>query len=140
MLQQISEKEREAAESISVRGFNVFVGPLFRLPPGEEKDLYRFFFRAEEKHMNAGRTVHGGMLMTLMDVAMGQSARLCSGATASATVSLNCNFVGPGKLGDTVDAQVRIVRKTRNFVFMQGELYAGDRVLFSASGMWKIFT
>jgi len=34
------------------------------------------FFTAREIHMNAAGTVHGGMLMSFMDVAMSKTARV----------------------------------------------------------------
>lgn len=121
-------------------GYNRYIGPLYRLPDsGEGEDLIRrFAFIAEDRHMNSAGSVHGGMLMSLMDVAMSQTSRAASGAPRCATVSLTSDFVGPGKLGDTIEARIRITRLTRTMVFMAGEIVAADRKLLIANGLWKV--
>jgi uncharacterized protein (TIGR00369 family) len=127
----------EGAVEVSVGGFNSFVGPLFRLP--DEAGVRRFAFQVADKHMNSGGTVHGGMLMAFMDVAMSKSARAEAGdAKSCSTVSLNCDFVGPGRLGDLVEARVRVTRRARTMVFLSGELVAGGRTLLVATGLWKV--
>jgi uncharacterized protein (TIGR00369 family) len=128
----------EGAEEVSIGGFNRYVGPLYRLPDGEDGALKRFVFVAVDKHMNAAGSVHGGMLMALMDVAMSRTSRLISGAPRCSTVSLSCDFVGPGRLGDLIEARIRSPRQTRTMVFLTGELVAGDRMLMTANGLWKV--
>lgn len=126
------------AEEVSRGGFNRFVGPLFRLSSEEDGAVQRFAFAIADQHMNGAGAVHGGMLMTFMDVAMSQSARKATGARGCNTVSLTCDFVGPAKLGEVVEARVRITRQTRTIVFMAGELACGDRKILVGTGLWKI--
>ena len=128
----------EGAEEISVAAFAKYVGPIWRLPHEGKDAPRRFAFHVTEKHMNAAGSVHGGMLMTLADMAMSQTSRLVSGAQSCATVSLNCDFVGPGRLGDLVEARVTVTRKSRTMVFLSAELVSEDRVLLVATGLWKI--
>jgi uncharacterized protein (TIGR00369 family) len=128
----------EGAEEVSVGGFNLYVGPLYRLPDGEDGALKRFVFTAADKHMNSVGSVHGGMLMAFMDVAMSRTSRLISGAARCSTVSLAVDFVGPGRLGDLIEARIRVPRCTRTMVFLTGELVAGDRTLVTANGLWKV--
>jgi uncharacterized protein (TIGR00369 family) len=126
------------AEEASTAGFNKFIGPLFRLPDAENGDVKRFVFAVADKHMNGSGSVHGGMLMSFLDTAMSRTSRLDIGAKSCSTVSLNCDFVGPGKLGDVIEARVRVTRRTRTMAFMAAELVVGDRVLAVATGLWKI--
>jgi uncharacterized protein (TIGR00369 family) len=128
----------EGAINISVGGFNRFVGPLFRLPETPGDEIRRFAFVVTDKHMNSAGTVHGGMLMTFVDISMSQTARAVSGAKSCSTVSLNSDFVGPGRLGDLVEARVHVTRRARTMVFMSAELVAGDRTLLVATGLWKV--
>jgi uncharacterized protein (TIGR00369 family) len=128
----------EGAVEVSVAAFSKYVGPIYRLPDTADGAIQRFAFVVVEKHMNAAGSVQGGMLMTLADLAMGQTSRLASGAKSCSTVSLNCDFLGPGRLGDVVEARVRVTRRSRTMVFMSGELVAGDRILLVATGLWKI--
>jgi len=126
----------EGAEDISSGGFNRFAGPFYRLP--DEGAVRRFAFVALDKHMNAAGSVHGGLLMTFADIAMSRTARLASGAPSCSTVSLGCDFAGPGRLGDLIDIRVRVIRKARTLVFLSGEVAAGERALMTANGLWRI--
>jgi acyl-coenzyme A thioesterase PaaI-like protein len=124
------------AENISVAGFNKFAGPFYRLADGV--DVRRFGFIALPHHMNGAGTVHGGLLMAFADIAMGRTSRLISGANSCSTVALNCDFVGPGRLGDLIVATVRATRQTRTLVFLGAELSTADRMVMTATGLWKI--
>lgn len=124
------------AELASTGGFNKYVGPLWRLP--DDGDVKRFAFVVEDKHMNGAGTVHGGMLMSFADTSMSRTARLATGAKGVSTVALNCDFVGPGKLGDLIEARVHITRQARTMVFLSAELVAGGRTLLVATGLWKL--
>ena len=128
----------EGAELASIGGFNLYVGPLYRLPDSDGGALKRFAFIAAEKHMNGAGSVHGGMLMSFMDVAMSRTSRLISGAPACSTVSLTCDFVGPGRLGELIEARVTVTRQTRTMVFLSGELVTGGRTLLVGTGLWKL--
>jgi uncharacterized protein (TIGR00369 family) len=126
----------EGAEEIPFAGYNKYIGPMYRLP--DEGGLHRFCFRVEDRHMNCAGTVHGGMLMSLADIAMSRAARAGTGAGNSSTVSLSCDFVGPGKLGDVIEARVRVTRRTRTIVFLSADIISAGRTLLVASGVWKI--
>lgn len=126
------------AEPASTGGFNLYIGPLYRLPDAKNGAVKRFAFVAAEKHMNSGGTLHGGMLMSFLDVAMSRTSRLVSGAPRCSTVSLSADFVGPGRLGDTIEARICVTRRTRTMVFLSGEVVAGERTLGVATGLWKI--
>lgn len=129
------------AENISVVGFNHYVGPVYRLSTEPDGTGARFGFVAEAKHMNSAGSVHGGMLMSFADIAMSQTARLGvtnEVARGFGTVSLTADFVGPGRLGDFIEAKVRVTRRTRTLAFLSADIFAGDRPLLVATGLWKI--
>jgi uncharacterized protein (TIGR00369 family) len=130
----------DGAEDISTGGFNRFAGPFYRLPDegGAGNGVRRFAFVVLEKHMNGAGTVHGGLLMTFADIAMSRTSRLASGAKSCSTVALNCDFVGPGRLGDVVEIRVRVSRQTRTLVFLTAEIFSGERALMNAQGLWRI--
>lgn len=125
------------AEDISMSGFNRFIGPLYRLPDGTDGER-RFGFQVSGKHMNAAGSVHGGMLMAFLDISMSRTSREESGAFTCSTVSLACDFLAPGRLGELIESRVRVSRRTRTMVFMSAEAWAGDRRLLTAQGVWKV--
>jgi uncharacterized protein (TIGR00369 family) len=124
------------AENISAGGFNLHAGPVYRL--ADEGEVRRFALAVEQKHLNGSGNVHGGLLMTFADIAMSRTARVVAGADSCATVSLTCDFVGPGKAGDILEARVTVTRKTRTLVFLSADIVAGDRQVVAATGLWKI--
>jgi uncharacterized protein (TIGR00369 family) len=124
------------AKNISRGGFNSFAGPFWHLP--DEGNTHRYALLVEPKHMNSSGNLHGGVLMTLADIAMSQTSRAVSGAATCSTVSLTCDFAGPGKLGDVIVAHVRVTRQTRTMVFLSAELVCGKRMLGVVTGLWKI--
>jgi uncharacterized protein (TIGR00369 family) len=127
----------EGAEDISMSGFNRFIGPLYRLPddPGGRR---RFCFPVTAKHMNSVGSVHGGMLMAFLDISMSRTSRLQSGAATCSTVSLACDFLAAGKLGELIESRIAVSRQTRTMVFLSAEAWAGERLLVTAQGVWKV--
>jgi uncharacterized protein (TIGR00369 family) len=69
----------------------------------------RMSFRAEEEHLNQAGTLHGGVLATLVDTAMGMAVRSATDdGDVPATSQLTVTYLRPGKPGDvTVTARVR---------------------------------
>jgi uncharacterized protein (TIGR00369 family) len=128
------------AVRVGTVGFNVFAGPMWRLADEKGGEIKHFAFIPEQKHMNGSGAVHGGMLMTFADVSMSQTARSLFGGQGCNTVSLSCDFVSPGKLGELVEARVSVTRKTRTMAFLSAEVTAANRPLLVATGLWKVAT
>ena len=125
------------AENVSMRGFNLYIGPIWQISKSADGMSARFAFVPDAKHMNGAGTVHGGMLMAFADVAMSRTARL-GPERGSNTVSLTADFVGPGKQGELIEAHVRVSRRTRTLVFMSADIVAEGRMLLVATGVWKL--
>jgi len=113
-------------------GFGEVIGPIWR--HGDA----RFGFVVEQKHLNFADIVHGGMLATLADQAMGMTALRASGNKPHATMELNIQFVGAVRLNEFVEAHCEVVRLTRAIIFMQSRLVVGTRAVANATGIWKI--
>src|SRR6267142_1516311 len=74
------------------------IGPLYCR--GEGDDLI-IGLRVEAKHCNARGTVHGGILATLADVALGYTMAFSSTPPANLiTANLTLDFAGTAKIGD----------------------------------------
>ncbi len=100
-------------------------------------DRRRFAFRVENRHRNENGVIHGGMLMTLADQVLGLTVVRALDNNPAATVSLNCDFIDGARPGDLIEGEARVTRITRSLVFVQGSLHCGDRLLLTASGLWK---
>lgn len=117
--------------------FEDWVGPLWLNREGEH---LKFAFPAMAKHCNTGGTVHGGMLMTFADFAL--CAIACGELIEQercVTVSFNSEFVAAGRLGDLIEAEGEIVRRSRTLTFVRGQVFSGDKTLLNFSGVTRRF-
>jgi uncharacterized protein (TIGR00369 family) len=119
-------------ELVERTGFGDLAGPLWR-----NGDAV-FGFVAAQKHLNFNDVVHGGMVSTLVDQAMGMTALRATGNKRHATIELSVQFVGAVRLGDFVVATCEVVRLTRAIIFMRSTVTVGTRTVAIASGVWKI--
>ena len=74
-----------------------------------EDGVARLELDATEEHLNKAGTVHGGVLATLVDMAMGQALRSRTGENeVPATSQLTVTYLRPGRPGTlVVSAEVR---------------------------------
>ncbi|HEX4043777.1 MAG TPA: PaaI family thioesterase [Xanthobacteraceae bacterium] len=119
-------------DRVQGHNFGELVGPIWR------RGDALFGFVAAEKHRNHIGRIHGGMLMTFADQAMGMTGRRATGEKPHATIELNMQFMGSVEVGDFVEAHCDVVRMTRSVLFIEGKLKVGARIVAAASGIWKI--
>jgi uncharacterized protein (TIGR00369 family) len=91
----------------------------------------------EPKHMNAHGSVHGGVLMTFADYSLFILALERLGGINSVTVSMNSEFIGPGVVGDLIEATGEIIHETGKMIFLRGIIRSGDTALLNFSGVLK---
>ncbi len=90
-------------------------------------------FRAEKKHMNAGRFMHGGCFATFADYAIFMIAENDLEGSGSVTASLTTDFVDGAREGELIEARGEVVRATGSMVFVRGIATAGGRPLVGFS-------
>ena len=110
-------------------------GVLFRTVSDTE---YEFKTKISKNHLNAAGITHGGYLSALIDAGAGTAAHRASGNVPCVTISLDLKFIGASKVGDEVTGFTRILKKTNTLVFLFCELKCNDKIITSASGIWKI--
>ena len=127
---------------IAIRSDNyiALVGPLWARPASEETErgARRFGFLAERRHLNINGMVHGGMIMTFADQAVGLTARSVNAGNRQATAQLDTHFLSGVEEGEFVEARCRVLRETKMLLFMTGEFSVGTRPVATANGIWKI--
>jgi acyl-coenzyme A thioesterase 13 len=100
----------------SMSPFNELVGPLY-----ERRDAkgLTIGFQVSEKHRNSRGIVHGGMICTLADFAMGYKASNASDPPRKlVTTTLSMDFAGNARPGDWVEARVDIYRPGKRVAFV----------------------
>ncbi|SEO40329.1 uncharacterized domain 1-containing protein [Methylobacterium sp. UNC300MFChir4.1] len=115
------------------KGFIAHVGPL-RVRGADGA----YAFRADQKHANLIGVVHGGMLMSFADRALGETAMRAAGGANCVTIQLEMKFIDVGRLGGWIEISPQVVKRTGSLVFMRGDVRDGTRLLASADGVWKI--
>ncbi len=90
--------------------------------------------------MNSWQVAQGGISMTMLDVAMGLSARAgVPDAKSSATVEMSTSFLQPaGHAGDTIVARGHTYHRSTTMCFCQAELWNGERLVAKAMGTFKL--
>lgn len=119
-------------EPIRDAGFIAHVGPVYRRADGA------YAFRAAEKHANLIRVVHGGMLMSFADRALGETAMAAADGANCVTVQMEMQFIDAARLGDWIEARPEVLKRTGSLVFLRTDLMVAGRRVAYASGVWKI--
>ena len=99
---------------------------------------YEFKSVINENHLNAAGITHGGYLAALIDAGAGTAAHRSSQNAPCVTISLDLKYIGASKIGDEIIGRVKILKKTKTLVFLFCELKCDDKIITSASGVWKI--
>ncbi len=99
---------------------------------------YEFKSTINENHLNAAGITHGGYLAALIDAGAGTAAHRSAVNAPCVTISLDLKFIGSSKNGDEIIGKVKILKKTKTLIFLFCELKCSDKIITSASGVWKI--
>jgi uncharacterized protein (TIGR00369 family) len=124
--------------------------PLFRTSPFLETNgpfYYRkdsdygliIGLRIEEKHTNARGLAHGGVLMTLADIALGYNAANSQEPPLPlVTTNLSTDFASSASVGDWVEARVDIQKIGSRVAFANAYLSVGNERIVRASAVFVV--
>jgi acyl-coenzyme A thioesterase 13 len=93
----------------------------------------------DESHLNMGGSIHGGAVMSFIDMALFAGGR-CAGMAEGHYVTLDCatRFLARGRIGLPLDAHVRLVRQTPGgLVFLAGQVEQEGEVCYDFTGTLK---
>ncbi len=94
-----------------------------------------------EAHLNSWEVAHGGVLMTLLDVAMAKAARSANqhapdGGPGVATIEMKTSFMRPAE--GRLRAEGLLLDKTTTLAFTEGRVFdAAGRLCAHATGTFK---
>ena len=91
------------------------------------------------RHLNSWSVAHGGVLMTLLDVAMAVAGRsLDPTAGGGVTVEMKTNFLQPANAGTRLTASAHAYHRSSSLAFCDGEVRDADgRLVAKAMGTFK---
>lgn len=99
---------------------------LERLEPGSSE----VSLRVGEDHVNLVGVLHGGVISSLADTATGLAMHAALDPRSShLTTSLQLTFLAPAKLGETVRAHGRVVKRGRRFGYAEADVLGPEEVL-----------
>ncbi|HEU5319934.1 MAG TPA: PaaI family thioesterase [Methylomirabilota bacterium] len=111
------------------------VGPFFYRKDG---DGFVVGVRIAPMHANARGAAHGGLLLSLADVALGYRAAFSKDPPAAlTTVSVSADFAGSARVGDWVEAHVDIQRVGERLAFANAYLVVGPRRIARVSAVFS---
>ena len=99
---------------------------------------YEFKSTISQNHLNAAGITHGGYLSALVDAGSGTADHRTAENSPCVTISLDLKFIGASKVGDEIIGYTKILKKTNTLIFLFCELRCNDKIIASASGVWKI--
>ena len=102
------------------------------------EDEYEFKTTINENHLNAAGITHGGFIAAFVDAGAGSAAHKSADQNPCVTISLELKFISAVKLGQELTGKTKIQKKTKSMIFLTCELTASNKIVATASGVWKI--
>ena len=99
---------------------------------------YQFKTTITENHLNAAGITHGGFIAAVVDAGAGTAAHRAASNSPCVTISLELKFISAVKINQELIGTTKIQKKTKSMVFLTCELTAANKIVATASGVWKI--
>ena len=95
--------------------------------------------RLAKPHTNSRGLIHGGLITSLADNAMGYSCALVMGWTTSlVTISLAVDYVGSAEIGQWLAVESEVIKTGSTICFAQSLVKADDTVIARANGTFRV--
>ena len=97
----------------------------------------RIRLAAQPHHLNNIGLVHGGVICTMLDVAMGSTCRVAVGSPMM-TLDMQVAFIAPGR--GALLAEGRILRQGRSLIYVEATVTAetDGTLVAKGSGIFKV--
>ena len=99
---------------------------------------FEYSIKILENFLNTGGIAHGGFIATIADTGMGNAAHIAAGNKRCVTINLDIKFISAGKLNERLIGKVNVLKKTKTLVFISCEIFGTEKIVATASGVWKI--
>jgi uncharacterized protein (TIGR00369 family) len=125
------------APHTGVNAFVDHVGPFERSADGTALRL-----TIDERHLNTFGKAQGGVLMTMVDFAIGEAIREAHDKPrdeiAAATVSLTTDFLGAVAEGEVVQSRTRVERLGGTLAFVDCSLCVGEKEVVRGRAVFAV--
>lgn len=131
----MSGPPQDYRETHLVDPFERHIGPVYERGEVPHKT---FALLVDTRHVNMRDIIHGGMLMTFADAALGQAVWDFTDRAPSVTLNMQSQFLKPAREGDLIEVTPQLVRKTKSLVFMRGDFQVRGETVFAVTSVWKL--
>lgn len=112
------------------------LGPFYSKGQGADLSIG---LHVEARHCNARGTLHGGILATLADVALGYATAFASDPPVPlVTANLSLDFAGAAKVGDWIATSVDVQKQGSRLAFANCYIEAGGQRIVRASAVFLV--
>lgn len=126
----------EGWQRLPTKEFSALIGESWmKGPPGARTICLVADSRAQNDHMGI---LHGGALMTFVDIAFGCAVADALGGAHCVTAQLQYHFVAATQPGELITCEPEVVRRTSQMVFVRGLVKSGDRTVGSGDAIFKV--
>jgi uncharacterized protein (TIGR00369 family) len=117
-------------------GFSDNLQPIYRRREGDRVALGLVVAR---QHGNSMGICHGGVLMTLADIAAATGVNIARGIRAGTpTLNLSVDFINAARMGQWIQADVDLVTVKRRFGFCSGTITNNKEVVARFNGTFYL--
>jgi acyl-coenzyme A thioesterase 13 len=114
------------------------IGPLYSAGSGASLVIG---MHVQEKHTNARGTLHGGVLASIADIALGYGlATSMSPPTSMVTANLSVDFAGSAQIGDWIETMLDIQKVGSRLAFANVYFSVGGERIARASGVFLVLS
>lgn len=132
---RIAEIEAAGWKRRNAGPFMDMIGPLWSRFEGSH---WTYGVIAGDQHLNPAKIVHGGLLQSLIDHALSAIAWEALGRKPCMTVQADSQFLAAVKSDDFIVARGAEIHRTKNLIFMRGQLEVEGKPVLSSQSIFKI--
>lgn len=123
-------------ELTEATGFAAANGPWYEKIDGDRAIRA---FRPGPQHANALGIVHGGMLAAFLDSTMGSAVWRMVNRRA-VTIRLSIDYLGPGRIGEWLQAEGEVVGHDEHVAQVRGRLYGPRHDVLAGLGAFALLS
>lgn len=121
-----------------VSNFVDLFGPVYQK---KSESTYILAIRVADKHCNIRGNLHGGVVSSLADTAMGYNVAFSEDPpTSSVTINLSVDYIGRIQKGDWLEAHVDIEKKGNRIVFVSCRFFVEEKIVARSNGVFNLLT
>jgi len=86
----------------------------------------------EDKHTNPYKAIHGGVVVSLADIAMGNAIR--SLGIKVVTLDLATSFISTAYKNDQLNIRAEVLRSGQSVIYAEAKIWVNDTLISNATG------